>query len=246
MIPKTFDIIGDIIILNEKGTKKQAQELLKQHKNIKVILKRAGIHRGKYRTRKLFWLAGEKRKETIHKENNTLMKLNVEKCYFSQRLSEERKRIFSQVKKNEIILVMFSGIGPYQLTISKNTKAKEIYGIEINPIAHKYAEENLKLNKLSNIKNLKGDVRKILTKIKKKFNRIIMPLPKSSELFLDLIKNKKNVIIHLYIFLQEKEINKKHIKKILEKYFKKFKIVKITKCGAYSPGVYRTCIDFKL
>ncbi len=93
MIPKSYDIIGDICILNKKGNKAQAQLLLKKFKNIKVILKRSGIHKGKYRTRKLSWLAGEKRKETIHKENNALMKLDVEKCYFSQRLSEERKRI---------------------------------------------------------------------------------------------------------------------------------------------------------
>lgn len=243
MIPKSYDVIGDIAILNEKGSKVQAQLLLKKHKNINVVLKRAGIFKGKYRTRKLSWLAGEKRKETIHKENRALMKLNVEKCYFSQRLSGERKRIFKQVKKGEIILIMFSGIGPYQLTIAKNTKAKMIYGIEINPAAHKYAEENVKLNKISNIKNYKGDVRKILPKLKIKFDRIIMPLPKSSKLYLNLIKNKikKSGIVHLYIFLKKEQINKNYISKLLKNY----KILKIVRCGAYSPSIYRTCIDLK-
>ncbi len=244
----SYDVIGSIAILNEKGTKKQAQILLKKHKHIKSIYKRAGIFSGKYRIRKLKYLAGEKRTETIHKENNVLIKLDVSKCYFSQRLSEERKRIFKQIKKGESILVAFSGVQPYGLTIAKNTKAKEIYGIEINPIAHKYAEENVKLNKLINIKNIKGDVKKILPKIRKKFDRIIMPLPKSSKLYLDIIKKKikKNGIIHLYIFLKKEEINKKHIKNIIKKHIKKFQIKNITKCGAYSPGVYRICIDIKL
>ena len=37
-------------------------------------------------------------------------------------------------------------------------------------IAHKYAYENLMLNKITNIKLFKGDVKKILPKIKIKFN----------------------------------------------------------------------------
>lgn len=244
----SYDVIGDIAILNEKGTKKQAQLLLKKHKHIKAVYKRAGIHKGKYRIRKLKHLAGEKRTETIHKENKVLIKLDIEKCYFSQRLSEERKRIFKQVKKNESVLVAFSGVQPYGLTIAKNTKAKEVYGIEINPIAHKYAEENVRLNKLTNVINYKGNIKNILPKLRKKFDRIIMPLPKSSKLYLDIIKRKvkKNGIIHLYLFLKKEQLNKKHIEEIIKKYIKKFKIKKIKKTGAYSPGVYRVCIDFKL
>ena len=67
------------------------------------------------------------------------------------------------------MLVMFSGCGIFPVNISKNTNAKEIYGIEINPTAHKYALENIKLNKLFNIKLFKGDVNKVLPKINKKF-----------------------------------------------------------------------------
>ena len=69
---------------------------------------------------------------------------------------------------------MFSGSGVYPVVISKNTKAKEIYGIEINPIAHKYAEENIKLNKLKNIKLFCGDVKKTIPKLNRKFDRIFL------------------------------------------------------------------------
>jgi len=236
----SFDTIGDIIIFNEKVSKKKAQELLKKINHVKTIAYKSQAHKGKYRLKKIKILAGIKKKVTTHKENNVLMKLDVEKCYFSPRLSEERKRINKQVKKGEDILVMFSGIGVYPINLSKNTKAKSITGIEINPTAHKYALENIKLNKLNNIKLYKGDVKKILPKIKKKFDRIIMPLPKTSDSFLDLAvkKIKKNGIIHYYTFLREDEI--KNIK------IKKFKILRKVKCGAYSPGVFRVCIDIKV
>ena len=211
LLPKSFDIIGDIIIFSEfpkELTKKEkliANALLKLNKNIKVITKKTKQHYGKYRLKKVKIIAGEKRKTTLHKENNVKLKLNIETCYFSPRLSNERLRIAKSIKKNEKVLVMFSGIAVYPLVISKNSDAKEIYAIEINPNAHKYAVENIILNKINNIKLFKGDVKKIIPNLNKKFDRIIMPLPKSAYKYLDLIKfvAKNNTVIHFYDFLNE-------------------------------------------
>ena len=55
------------------------------------------------------------------------------------------------VKKGEDVLVMFSGSGVYPCVIAKNSKPKSVVEIEINPVAHEYALENLKLNKCSNV-----------------------------------------------------------------------------------------------
>ena len=138
----------------------------------------------------------------------------------------------------------------YPLVISKNTKAREIYGIEINPTAHKYALENIKLNKIANIKLFLGDVKKVAPKIKEKFDRIIMPLPKGAEIFLDsaLNKIKKNGIIHFYSFAEEN--NYSNIRKIINnecgKKKKKCRILDIIKCGQFSPRVFRVCADFRV
>ncbi len=241
----SYDIIGDIAVLDERA-KINSKSLLK-NKNIKVVLKKAGIHKGKYRTQKLKFAAGEKRKETVHKESGCIFKLDVEKCYFSPRLSNERLRILKQIKRSESILVPFSGIAIYPIIIAKHKPVKEIYAVEINPIAHKYAEENVQLNKISSIRLFKGDIKKIIPKIKNKFDRIIMPLPKDAPLFLDLVsKNlKKNGVINLYVFFEEPDF-KGQANNLLKSYFKKFKILNIVKCGAYSPYIYRVCIDFKI
>jgi len=157
IIPSSFDIVGNILIFSDfpKGMSKKEKmignEILKNYKQIKSVFKKTKKYSGSYRTLKLKLLAGENKRETIHKENNISLKLNVEKVYYSPRLSEERKRIFRQVKTNENILVMFSGIASYPIVISKNTRTKKIVGIEINPTAYKYAVENLKLNKIDNI-----------------------------------------------------------------------------------------------
>ena len=180
-------------------------------------------------------------KETLHKENGISLKLNVEKCYFSARTSNERLRIAKLVKKNESVLVMFSGVAPFPLVISRNSKAREVYGIEINPIAHKYALENIRINKFSNIYLIKGDVKKELPKLKKKFDRIIMPLPKEAKNYLNLALKylKNNGTIHLYLFSNENDFSK-----LKKEYSKKFK-VKLTKCGAYAPRIFRVCLDLK-
>src|SRR3989344_3704391 len=143
LTPRSFDMVGDILIFSEfpqelvKKEKETGNYLLKKFKHIKVIAKKTHFHSGKYRTKKIKIIAGEKRKTTIHKESGCLLKLDVEKCYFSPRLSNERLRIANQVKKNEEILVLFSGIGVYPIVLSKNAKPKDIISIELNPIAHK-------------------------------------------------------------------------------------------------------------
>ena len=94
-----------------------------------------------------------------------------------------------------------------------------------------------------------GDVGKIVPKLNKKFDRILMPLPKGAENYLGLaLKYIKNGgIVHLYDFLHEGEFDRAHenIKKACGKSKKKFKIINTIKCGQYSPGFYRVCIDFK-
>lgn len=250
-IPKAMDIIGDIAIielpeLNNKEYSIIGNAVMQAHRQVKVVCKKAGFHEGEYRTRKLEVIAGEKRKETTYLENGVRLKVNVETCYFSPRLSNERIRIAKQVKPKELVLAMFSGVGPYPLVIARNSKAKEIYAIEINPEAHKYALENSERNKFKNIYSYQGDVNKALPKIKKKFNRIIMPLPKDAIDFLPLALKycKKNGIMHLYDFEREEDIPEKVKKKIKSK-FKNVKILRIAKCGQYSPGKYRICIDLK-
>jgi len=255
LMPTSFDVIGDILIFSDfpqQLSKKETiigNEILKNYKHINSVFKKIKKYSGKYRTPKLKLLAGNNKKETIYKENNTKIKLDVEKVYFSPRLGTERKRIFQQIRKNESILIMFSGSGIYPVVIAKNTKAKEIYGVEINPIAHKYALENVKFNKVDNkIKLYLGDVNRVLPKINKKFDRIIMPLPKGAENYLDLAlnKTKKKAIIHFYTFSEENKYGAviEVLNKECKELNKSLKILNISKCGQFSPRVFRICVDF--
>jgi len=192
-------------------------------------------------------ILGEKTKETIHRENNVLLKLNIETSYYSPRSATERKRIMKLVKAKERVLVMFSGIAPFVSVIAKNTDADEVIGVELNPKAHEYAEKNILLNKLKNAKVLLGDVRKIVPSLGQ-FDRIAMPLPKSAEDYLDIALGavRKGAVIHFYDFQEEGkfELAVKKIDKACKKARRDYKVLHIQRCGSHSPRTFRICADF--
>ncbi len=253
-LKSSYDIVGTIAILeiDEELREKEkviAEALLESNKTIKTVLRKDAAHGTEFRTQKMKFLAGIDTRETIHKESGVSIKLDVENVYFSPRLSTERKRISEQVKKGESILVMFSGCAPYPCVLSKNTEAKEIFGVEINPAGHKYGLENVKLNKIRNVELINRDVRVEVPKLKK-FDRILMPLPKEAQDFLDVAFQAamKGTKIHFYQFLHEdnfSEAEKKAREEAIKHGFK-FKFLDLVKCGQHAPRVYRVCLDFEV
>ncbi len=254
----SYDILGSIAIIEippelAKKEKLIGNTILAMHKNIKTVLKKAGMHKGRFRRQQLKVVAGKRTKTAEYRENGTILKLDVEKVYFSPRLSTERKRVYEQVKAGEKVLVMFSGCAPYVAVIAKNTKSDSVYGIELNPVAHRFAEENIKANKIKNAVLINGDAAEECKKLSESgilFDRIVMPLPKDAGSFLDSAFSvaKKGAVIHFYDFGREDEYAQKSQKIIDEcsRHCRKCRILGITKCGNYSPRVFRLCIDFVL
>jgi tRNA (guanine37-N1)-methyltransferase len=237
----SFDHIGDIIIVQEGTSQETAKKIMKQT-GVKVVLMKTGIHKGEFRTQDLEYLAGEKRKETVYKESGTQMRLNVETSYFSPRLSNERLRIAKLVQKNEKILVLFSGVGPYPLVLAKKSNPISIVAVEKNPQAHIYATYNCRKFKKITCVNL--DAKDYVTT--QKFDRVLMPLPKSAEDFLSVAINccKPKGTIHFYDFIHESDYPNASLHKI-KKHAPNFNLLSVNLCGKYAPGKYRICVDFQ-
>jgi tRNA G37 N-methylase Trm5 len=87
-------------------------------------------------------------------------------------------------------------------------------------------------------------------KCPKTYDRIIMPLPKTADEFLDdaLQVSKKGTIIHFYDFLPPDKFDEatKKIDKACKKRGLKYKILETVKCGQHAPYIYRICVDFKI
>ncbi|MGC9005072.1 MAG: class I SAM-dependent methyltransferase, partial [Candidatus Micrarchaeia archaeon] len=165
-ILSSFDIIGDIAIVEipeplKKKEKEIGKAIMQAHPNVKTVLKKAGPMAGEFRVRKFKFVAGKRTTKTIYKENNVKMHMDVARVYFSPRLSYERARVAGKVKKNEKILALFAGIGPFPLVIKKQKPNTKIVAVEINPEAVQYMRKNMKLNNLD-FEVIEGDVAKVL------------------------------------------------------------------------------------
>jgi len=253
--PSSFDVIGHIAIIEVPEKLKRKKKLLAKvimdlNKHIKTVLEKASERKGIYRVREYKFLAGEKKFETIHKEYGCVFKLDPTKVYFSPRELTERQRIASQVKENEVVMVMFAGVAPYAIQIAKKQpKVKEVIAIELNPIAVKYARENVILNKVQDkVKVIEGDVREKCKEFYGKCDRVVMPLPKGAEDFLDIAVRclKKKGYIHFYNWGVEPNIFENAEKILEEKLVKlgvKYKIVNKRKVLPYAPRKWKVCLD---
>ncbi len=254
-IPRAFDGFGNIAVVKfDKGAKikdkrRFANKLMKDHKSITTVLEKTGKFKGRLRKQQTKHLAGEKTKEALYRENNCVFRFNIDKTYFSPRLSNERKEISQKIKKGDGVLVMFAGVAPYSIVIAKNSRAKRIYSNEINREANKYGRLNAELNKVKNkIIFLDGDIKKV--KLKNKFGVIVMPRPQLKETFLKeaFRFSKKGTKIYYYDFCKENEIDMivNKIKNEAKKVHKKIKILKIKKAGEIAPYKFRVRVDFRV
>lgn len=169
-----FDILGNIAIVKFKkeasvGEKRKfATRLLRSQKSVKTVLEKVGKFKGMLRKQATKYVAGEKTKEALYRENGCVFRFNVDKTYFSPRLSNERKEIAKKVKKGDAVLVMFAGVAPYSVVIAKNSKASRVFSNEINREANKYAELNIGLNKVKDkVILLPGNIKKVVKLISK-------------------------------------------------------------------------------
>jgi tRNA (guanine37-N1)-methyltransferase len=276
-----YDIYGNIavlkfrrgVLLREK--KKVALRFLEEHKSVSTVLEKVEKFSRRLRTQKTKWLAGEKTKEALYRENDCVFRFNVDSCYFSPRLASERKEIALKVKKGENVLVMFGGVAPFAIVIGKLSKASRIDSVELGRECNKYAKENVKRNKVE-VKIVQGDVRRVIGKGKVNaqesvilgatkpgtaparrmrqgfvgYNRIIMARPNLKDNFLDVAfsRIRKGGVIHYYGFCLESEKGKlrEMILREAKKARMKIKIMKIKKAGEIGTKKFRYRIDLKV
>ena len=212
---KSYDIIGDIAIIRVPEALRKRKEfiaegILQTHKHVKTVLQQTSPVSKEFRLRGLEWAAGEKKTETVYKEYGCVFKVDLEKCYFSPRLSYERMRIAQQVQTGEVIVNMFAGVGCYSILIAKHAKTRKIYSIDLNPDAVRYMLENVLLNKVQNqVVAIQGDAKNVIQQtLKNEVDRVLMPLPERAYEYLDyalLALKPAGGWIHYYAFEHAKK-----------------------------------------
>lgn len=226
LIPKSYDVIGKIAIIEfdqfnllsldkiSLYKKKIAKAIVIVNKKVEIVYEKKSKVKGKYRLKELQPIIGVDNPETFHKENNCIFKLDVKNTYFTPRLVFERKRLsLLKFAKNELIVDMFAGVGPISIQIARINDVK-IYSFDINPTAHKYLIENIKLNKLKgeilayniDVVDLINSSNELGINLQNRVDRIIMNLPEQSINYIDIacfLMKKTGGILHLYQFCEK-------------------------------------------
>jgi tRNA (guanine37-N1)-methyltransferase len=130
---------------------------------------------GEYRTREYAVLAGKTTTLTEVTEHGHQFKVDLANAYFSARLSTERPRIADVTRKDELVLDMFTGVGPFAITLA--SRAAFIVAADLNPRAVLLLIENIRKNRADNIVPLFADARRLSSILPWRFDRIVMNLP---------------------------------------------------------------------
>lgn len=244
-LPTSYDIVGSIILI------KLPDELLKFKESIGLTLLK--VHRscttvcrvdpvmGEFRVRDVEVIAGSKNTVTMHREYGLWLKVDVAKVYFSGRLASERRRVAGLVCKNEIIVDMFTGVGPFAIMMARFGSPKRVVAIDKNMDAVGCARFNSVRNDVSDVVEVvhgdASEVRDILGDME--VDRVVMNLPFGGfGFFSDALSVAGNrCVIHYYEVLAEDAI--KHREDELQKCAAEHGFVltfsRVSKIKSYAP-----------
>jgi tRNA (guanine37-N1)-methyltransferase len=223
LIYSSYDIIGDIIITKvphelDDYEREVGQALLEAHPKATKVFRIVGETQEieRYRQLKLLWSKPQPARgqspsssmnigRTLYKEHGCRFLVDVEKVFFTPRLSYERMRIAKQVRPGEVVATMFGGVGTYSIVIAKVCPSVAmVHTIDVNPFAYDLARENVIINKCSRtVIPILGDARMVChNQLKNLCSRIIMPLPGDASMFLSsavaAMKKKEACTLNFY------------------------------------------------
>ncbi len=230
------ELVGGIAIMQEADPAGAAQ-ILASHPSLHTVVCAQGEVSGEYRTRQYEVLAGDPTTRTQVTEHGHRFTVDLAGAYFSARLSTERQRILAETCDDELVLDMFSGVGPFAITIA--ARAALVVAADINPYAIELMLENINVNRTQNVLPVLADARRLSGILPWKFDRIVMNLPLAGTDFLPEAFSlcRHGGTIHFYALVSQVGEHNAHIRELggevaLERMVR-----------SYSPGQWHAVYD---
>ena len=242
-----FDVIGDIAIVALPPSLKKydhiiANAILEHRHGIRTVVNKNSDMTGNFRTAHYAVIVGNGT-VTTHHEFGFSYSLDLNSSFFNPRLAQERRRVTSQIKAGEQVLVPFSGVGPF--VIPAAARGAYVVAIEQNPDAFYWLEENIRENKvIGKIASIRGDAFNPEILPVDPFDRAIIPTPYGRDQILDLVapRVRRSGIIHFYTFKNRAQ------SEIMEDEFVKrgYRVLIRRRCGNVAPAVSRWVFDLEV
>jgi len=212
-LPRAIDFIGDIAVVEippelEAYKEVIGEAVLKTHTRVKTVLSKWGAVSGVLRLRTFQAIGGEARTQTVHREYGCVFHVDLEKAYFSPRLSYEHARVASLVKEGEAVVDMFAGVGPFSILIAKNHEDVNVYAVDMNPDAYEFLRKNVIVNRvMDKVIPILGDARHVVSEsLAGVADRVIMNLPEKAVEYVDIAcktLKPEGGVIHYYQFVNK-------------------------------------------
>jgi len=139
ILPRSFDVVGEVVLIRLpselEGRKAEIGEaLLRFVPGTRLVGLDHGVH-GPDRRRAVERIAGTGPWRTRHRENGVELEVDVERAYFSPRLSREHARVAEAVRPGERVYDLCCGVGPFSMAIAGRARAAHVTAVDANPDA---------------------------------------------------------------------------------------------------------------
>lgn len=191
LLPKSFDIVGDIVVIKLPDKllpyqEKVGRALLGFVPGARVVAVDGGV-KGTARVRDLEVVAGEGPLTTVYKENGISFRVDLGKVYFSPRLSREHSLVAKDVKPGERVLDLFCGMGAFALTILRKCRGTTAVAVDSNHHATELARLNAKEMGVGDRLEVVEQDAGLFLKGENQFDRVIMNLPREGYKYLSSV-----------------------------------------------------------
>ena len=212
-----------LIIIDTLEEIKINEELFKKHKIAGIIKNKQVIYQEPF---------------FYERRNGLLYKVSYDAFFQVNDLVSEGivKDVLKQLSSDDVILDLYCGVGFFSLSMA--LKVKEVVGIEVVKNAVIDACKNKELNKINNVNFLLGKVEYKVSKINKKFSKVLVDPPRNG---LDkktinfLLKEQIPTIIYV-------SCNPKTLIRDLNKLTTKYKLVTLKGYDMFSYTKHTECL----
>lgn len=250
LVPRRYERIGDVLLLRLPPDLGPAREAIAaayaEVLRAKTVVHDRGV-RGPWREPDVEVLYGGDT-ETVHTEDGVRYKLDVARTMFSSGNLAERIRMGRAVRPGETVVDLFAGIGYFALPMAVHGRAARVVACEVNPVAFRYLEENVRLNRAWAVEPRLGDCRR--TAPAGIADRIVMGYL-DGEAYLDVAMRaaKDGCVLHYHESTPEEEVPqgpRSRVESAARRAGLRAEVLAVRKIKSYAPRIRHVVLDARV
>ncbi len=251
LLPHKWEQFGDVVVLKlDHALDRYETRVAEAYASVlraKAVLRDVGGIGGEYREPVVKLILGSDA-VTTHVENGIRFRFDASKIMFSSGNQEERARMASTRCDGETVIDMFAGIGYFSIPIAVRQRPGKVVACELNPVAHSFLEENIRLNGVSGVvEPVLGDNRELPGE--SVADRIIMGYVRTTHEYLPTAVRlvKDGGMIHYHETCPNELLDRRPAKHLAEGARGCRVIVESTRMvKSYAPGVSHVVLDARI